>query len=56
MIWSYIGDLDDPDFSWDRPSDATPRGESLGVDVFWVMRAIKEGATTANSSIGGRGV
>jgi hypothetical protein len=56
MIWSYIGDLDDPDFSWDNPSDATTRGgnlprrvtprdtfQSLGVDVSWVMRAIKEG-------------
>jgi hypothetical protein len=55
MIWSYVGDLDDPQFAWDDPNRAPsssnlPRRivpsdtfKTLGVDALWMMQAIKEG-------------
>jgi hypothetical protein len=54
--FSYVGDIDDPEFHWDNPEDAPQGGNlprrilpqdvwdgGLGVDVFWMMKAIKEG-------------
>ena len=57
MEFSYVGDIDDPDFSWEAPPDATsprlprriaPRDrwahfEALHVGVSWVRRMIEEG-------------
>ena len=57
ILFSYVGDLDDPDFHWERPGDATgsnlPRRitpqdrwahfDALRVGLDWVLRMIAEG-------------
>jgi hypothetical protein len=53
MYFSYIGDIDDPEFHWDKPADATSGGNlprrvvpeafrSLGVGADFMRRMIKE--------------
>lgn len=54
--FSYVGDLDDPDFAWDDPALATHRHinlprrlvpsephESLGISILWLMQEIESG-------------
>jgi len=54
--FSYVGDLDDPDFEWDDPALATHRHinlprrlvpsaphESFGISILWLMREIEAG-------------
>ena len=53
MYFSYVGDIDDPDFHWDKPENAPSGGnlprrvvpeqfKSLGVGVDFMQRMIKE--------------
>jgi hypothetical protein len=53
MYFSYVGDIDDPDFRWDDAADAPSGGNlprrvmpeqfhSLGVGVDFMQRMIKE--------------
>jgi hypothetical protein len=53
MYFSYVGDIDDPDFHWDTPEDAPSSGNlprrvipeqfaSLGVGVDFMRRMIQE--------------
>jgi hypothetical protein len=53
--YSYIGDLDDPEFHWEHPADASRAGnlprriiprehyESVGVSVFFLMEQARNG-------------
>jgi hypothetical protein len=53
MYFSYVGDIDDPDFQWDKPEDAPSGGNlprrvvpeqfrSLGVGVGFMQQMVKE--------------
>lgn len=53
MYFSYVGDIDDPEFHWEKPEDAPPGGNlprrvvpddyaSLGVGVKFMERMIRE--------------
>ncbi len=53
MYFSYIGDIDDPEFHWDKPDDAPSGGnlprrivpqqfQNLGVGVDFMRQMVKE--------------